>query len=291
MAMNNIALTAGMQANLFNLQQTSKLMEQTQLRLSTGKRVNSALDDPINYFAALGHTNRAADLTLRKDEMTEAVQTIKAADKGIESITDLINQAKTLAQSALSATTSTAASNYVTQFNEIRQQINDLAIDGGYRGNNLLTDDTTSAELSVKFNEDGTAALDIVGFDARVVDSGTESDIAIGAVTASQWIQGDGTDFTIMSTGIEADIDELDTAINTLRSESSELATNLGIITARQEFTDGMIQTLREGANNLTNADMNEEGANMLMLQTRQALGTTALSLASQAAQSVLRLF
>jgi flagellin-like hook-associated protein FlgL len=291
MGINNIALTAGMQANLFNLQHTSKLMEQTQLRLSTGKRVNSALDDPLNYFAALGHTNRAADLTLRKDEMGEAVQTIKAADKGIESITDLINQAKTLAQSALSATTSTAAANYVTQFNEIRQQINSMAVDSGYKGNNLLTDDTTSAELSVKFNEDGTAALDIAGFDARVVDSGTASDIAIGYVTTAQWVSGDGTDFTIQSTGIEADIDELDTAINTLRSESSELATNLGIITARQEFTDGMIQTLREGANNLTNADMNEEGANMLMLQTRQALGTTALSMASQAAQSVLRLF
>jgi flagellin-like hook-associated protein FlgL len=52
-----------------------------------------------------------------------------------------------------------------------------------------------------------------------------------------------------------------------------------------------MINTLEDGAAKLTEADMNEEGANMLMLQTRQALGTTSLSLASQAAQSVLRLF
>ena len=76
-----------------------------------------------------------------------------------------------------------------------------------------------------------------------------------------------------------------------LRTESSKLSNNLGIITARQEFTQGMINVLRDGAAGLTNADMNEEGANMLMLQTRQALGTTSLSLASQAAQSVLRLF
>ena len=52
-----------------------------------------------------------------------------------------------------------------------------------------------------------------------------------------------------------------------------------------------MINVLESGANNLVNADMNEEGANMLMLQTRQALGTSSLSIASQAAQSVLRLF
>jgi flagellin-like hook-associated protein FlgL len=129
MAVNQISLTAGMQANLFNLQATAKLMEQTQLRLSTGKRVNSALDDPINYWAALGHMQRASDLSVRKDEMSEAIQTVKAADSGIESIVNLIQQAKTLAQSALSATTSAAAENYATMFNEVRQQINDMAID------------------------------------------------------------------------------------------------------------------------------------------------------------------
>jgi flagellin-like hook-associated protein FlgL len=290
MAVNQISLTAGMQANLFNLQATAKLMEQTQLRLSTGKRVNSALDDPINYWAALGHMQRASDLSVRKDEMSEAIQTVKAADEGIESIVNLIQQAKTLAQSALSATTSSAAENYATMFNEVRQQINDMAIDSGYKGSNLLTSDT-NAELTVKFNEGGSATLDIIGFEARIVDEGTNSQIHFDSVITSNWVTGDGTDFYINQTNIESDIDDLDTSISTLRSEASELATNLSIITERQQFTDGMIQTLTEGANALTNADMNEEGANMLMLQTRQALGTTALSLASQAAQSVLRLF
>jgi flagellin-like hook-associated protein FlgL len=290
MAINQISLTAGMQANLFNLQATAKLMEQTQLRLSTGKRVNSALDDPINYWAALGHMQRASDLSVRKDEMSEAIQTVKAADTGIESIVNLIQQAKTLAQSALSATTSSAAENYANMFNEVRQQINDMAIDSGYKGSNLLTSDT-NAELTVKFNEGGSATLDIIGFEARIVDEGTNSQIHFDSVVTTDWVTGDGTDFYINQTNIEADIDDLDTSISTLRSEASELATNLSIITERQEFTDGMIQTLTEGANTLTNADMNEEGANMLMLQTRQALGTTALSLASQAAQSVLRLF
>ena len=83
------------------------MMETTQTRLSTGKRVNSALDDPINFFAAQGHTQRANDLAMRKDEMSEAIQTIKAADNGISAITDMIASAKSLAQSAL-ATNSTA---------------------------------------------------------------------------------------------------------------------------------------------------------------------------------------
>jgi len=62
-------------------------------------------------------------------------------------------------------------------------------------------------------------------------------------------------------------------------------------VNTRMEFTSQMINTLTGGADKLTLADMNEEGANLLMLQTRQALSTTALSLSSQAAQSVLRLF
>ncbi len=83
----------------------------------------------------------------------------------------------------------------------------------------------------------------------------------------------------------------LDDALVTLRSESSKLSGNLSIITVRQEFSTNMINTLTEGSDKLTLADANEEGANMLMLQTRQTLSTTALSLSAQAAQSVLRLF
>ena len=90
---------------------------------------------------------------------------------------------------------------------------------------------------------------------------------------------------------ITASIDELDAARDTLRTEAKTLSSNLNIVNTRQDFTEGMINVLSDGAANLTLADMNKEGANMLMLQTRQALGTTSLSMASQAAQSVLRLF
>ncbi len=76
-----------------------------------------------------------------------------------------------------------------------------------------------------------------------------------------------------------------------LRTDATGLSNQLSTITIRQDFTDQMINTLEDGAANLTNADLNEEGANLLMLQTRQQLGTTSLSMASQAAQSILRLF
>ena len=103
MAIGEISLTAGMRSNLQALQNTSKLLDQTQRRLATGKKVNSALDNPTNFFAAQAHTNRAADLASLKDGMSEAIQVIKAADEGISSVTSMIEAAKGLAQAATTA--------------------------------------------------------------------------------------------------------------------------------------------------------------------------------------------
>jgi flagellin-like hook-associated protein FlgL len=271
---NQITLSSGMRASLFSLQNTSRLLEQTQYRLSTGKKINTSLDDPIKYFASVAHNQRADDLSARKDGMSESVQMIKAADSGIEAITNLISSAKSLANSALSSDDDTEITALKAQYDNIRDQIDTLAGDSGYKGVNFLKED----DHTVKFDEQGLSKLDITGFDA------TTTGLEITA--AGAW---DSTDEGKQL--IENDIALLDAATTTLRTEASTLASNLNVITARQDFTQKMVNTLTDGASNLVNADMNEEGANMLMLQTRQSLGTTSMSLASQAAQSVLRLF
>jgi flagellin len=276
MAMQPITLTSGMRANLVSLQNTNSLLETTQKRLASGKKVNSALDDPVAYFTAVNHEQRSSDLAARKDEMSEAVQTIKAGDAGISSINTLIAAAKSLATSALSAD-STTATTLMDQFNTVRTQIDEMAADSGYKGVNLLGGESVS--LTVKFDELGDSKLGISGFDA--------STSGLSITEGTGWVSGT----SVVASAIDTAIVALDDAKNTLRTQSSKLANNLSIITARQEFTQGMINVLKDGAASLTNADMNEEGANMLMLQTRQSLGTTSLSLASQAAQAVLRLF
>jgi flagellin len=283
MALSTISLTPGMRANLFSLQQTSKDFEVVQKRLSTGLRVNSALDDPINFFTAQEHRLRASDLAARKDGMSEAIQTIKAANVGVENINSLIAQAKSLAQSALSAT-STDASTFASQYSTVIDQINQMAADSSYKGINLLQ----AAELTIEFaSEAGKSTLKLTGFG----DTSTTFNISgldtEQSTKGSNWVSGT----TVNTATIQDSVDNLETARGELRVRSKTLSSSLSIITAREEFTAQMINTLGDGASKLTEADMNEEGANMLMLQTRQALGTTSLSLASQAAQGVLRLF
>lgn len=271
MALADVNLTSGMRSNLLQLQGTTKLIDRTQQRLSTGKEVNSALDNPTNFFASQAALNRATDFASRKDAMGEGIQTIQAANAGITAITSLVSAAKGLAEAALGSSSTVDRSSFAAQYDTIRTQIDTLASDSNYRGTNLLTGGT----LTVNFNENGTASLTVNGI------TGTNSGLSIGSAQ-SNW---SGTSsITAAQTGLAS-------AETSLRNASKSLAANLNIITTRQTFTDSMINTLQTGSDNLTLADMNQEGANMLMLQTRQSLGTTALSMSSQAAQSVLRLF
>lgn len=271
MALNDISLTGGMRSNLLQMQTTAKLIDRTQERLSTGKQVNSALDNPTNFFAAQAHMNRASDFSVRKDGMAEAIQNVKAADAGITAISSLVDAAKGLAEAALGTSSTVDRAAFAGQFSTLRTQIDTLATDSGYRGTNLLN----NQDLTVNFNEDASASLTVTAFTAT--STGLSIDDAAGSWATTDNIAAAQTD--------------LKQATDELRKQSKNLANNLNIITTRQTFTDNMIGTLKTGSDNLTLADMNQEGANMLMLQTRQSLGTTALSMSSQAAQSILRLF
>ncbi len=267
-----IALTAAMRSNLTSLQRTAANVDLTQGRLSTGKKVNSALDNPTNFFVAAAHTKKADDLNGRKDAMTEAIQAIKAADNGITGLKSLINAASGLVQSAYSATT-TDASTLQTQYSSIITQITKLVSDTTYKGTNFLT----NGSLSVAFNQDGTSTLTVSGFSADAA--------SLGLTTGTTAADFSGT------ANLDAAASQITVALTTISTQASVLASNLSVIQGRLDYTKDIVNTEKAGADNLTLADMNEESANMLALQTRQNLGISSLSMASQAAQSVLKLF
>ena len=462
--MSDISLTASMRSNLLSLQSTQSLMDMTQERLSTGKKVNSAIDNPSSYYTAQSLNNRASDLEALLDSMGQGIQTIKAANEAIETITSFAEQAKAIANSARdvasnfdkyaftskevsepvtgdviidaradmskfeldftgttatgtnfevyigdnaaekvtltgttaealaadavtklqglglnaelnedgtkitvsstdgsdiswvngattgmtkkdsaatkitltadtgknSATiaaaindTTTGAGNiavakadgkalsvysknsdneiriigaaaetlgmsgskkagdatavtqervdYAKQFNEILAQIDNVAKDASYKGVNLLQEN----DLTVIFNEDRTSKIEVKGVDA--------SSEGLGMSAAHNEWQKDSD--------IDASISQIEDAISKLRTMASDFGNNYSVVQTREEFTDNLINVLTEGADNLTLADMNEESANMLALQTRQQLAINSLSLASQASQSVLQLF
>lgn len=269
--MSDIVLGSAIRSNLLSLQNTQSLTDRTQLRLSTGRKVNSALDDANAFFASQGLDNRAGDLSRLLDGIGQAVQTIQAADEGIELITNLVEQAEGLANAARDAGVgSPEAIALEVDYDAVRTQIDQAIQDTGYRGINLLSGD----DLVVNFNEDASSSITVTGvtFDAA----------GVGLATAA--------DFTTNAT-LDASLAEIGTALTNLRSQARVFGSNLTTIQNREDFTKGIINNLLEGSDKLTLADQNEEGANLLALQTRQQLGVTSLSLASQAQQAVLSLF
>ena len=270
--MSDIVLSAGVRSNLLQLQQTSNLITQTQNRLATGKRVNSALDNPVNFFSAQSLSARANDLNSLLDNMSTAINTIQAANNGLSAITKLIQSAQALTTQAQQSTDTTVRKGLATQFTALLTQISNLAADAGLNGINLLNGDN----LTVKLNETNTSTVTITG-----VNDGANGALGINAA-ANNWAAT--SDINLAST-------ELTAALSTVRSQAQALSSNLQTVQVRQDFTKAMVNTLNTGSDDLTLADTNEEGANLLALQTRQQLSSTALSLAAQADQNVLRLF
>ncbi|HOW55045.1 MAG TPA: hypothetical protein PLR60_10370 [Syntrophorhabdaceae bacterium] len=161
---------------------------------------------------------------------------------------------------------SSELSAYQDEYNELRAQLTTLARDSFYKGTNLLS----GSNMTVRFEN---STLTVNGFSALASGLG---------ITEAAWTTGGS---------IDGDLALLEDALDRLREESSNMSNNLSIISARFDFSTSMINVLTEGSDKLTLADTSEEGANMLMLQTRQSLSMNALSLAAQAAQSVLQLF
>jgi flagellin-like hook-associated protein FlgL len=317
--MAEVSLSSGIRTTLSSLSDTAKQLETTTDRLSTGKKVSTAVDNPTNYFAAENYNDRANALESRLDGMSEAIQQITAADNGITNIRGFLSQMKGIVNDALSNTEADDRDALGKQFNELILQVRDMAKDSSYGGINLVYD---NASTTVQFNERiGNSTLTIQGFNISA-NSGA-LDETTGEITASSVTGGDYTGYGISldvndgdivgiksygktetsASGHEVNwggtdyqeslasvIEQIEDVEGALKTQASKLATNLAVITQRQEFTNEAINILEVGADNLTLADMNEEGAKLLALQTASSLGVQSMSMASEQASNVLRI-
>jgi len=445
----DVTLSSATRSNLLSLQNTASLTATNQNRLSTGKKVNSALDNPVNFFTASALSDRSSALNGLLDGISNGVQTIQAASKGIDSVTNLVKSLQSTVKQAqadaasnrpklvaadlslnstafpvssskrdialnktLVGTAPTAAqtddpdtagnqatngsvgiaaatagtnknaiqikagsttytfnfsststvrdlvnsinasgiatasiddsgklniagsgsdaltiqagltadatgvftadatagagnantllfgsttsnvgiaaagnssvrSNLVKQFNDLRDQIDQLAKDSGFNGTNLLAGD----KLSIVFNEKTGASQNKLDIQGNVLSA---SNLGVG-----KFVEGTATsgDFNVQNdTDLGKAADALTNSLSSLRSLSSTLGSNLSVVQTRQDFTKQVSDILTTGSGNLTNADLNEEAANSNALSTRQSLGISALSLANQANQGILKL-
>ena len=271
--MADITLSAAQRNTVLQLQNTVNLVNRTNDRLSTGLRVASPIDDARVFFEAQALSNRANDFSERRDAIDQGVSAVSGALEATTSIEALVRQADGIATAARSAT-GTELTALENQFNEVLNQIDDIAADTTFQGLNLING--TGSTLDVQFSNLTTSVLSIASVDLRTNTTGL--DISSAA------------DFSLTSV-LDATAQEIDAALTTLAGEAQALGSNVGILQTRLEFTDNQVNVLQGAADKLTLADITEEGANLVALQTRQQLGISALAFAGQSEQSVLSLF
>jgi flagellin len=287
--MAEVTLSSGIRDALLTIQRTTQQASEAQVRLATGKKVNTAIDNPLNYFTAAGLNDRANDLALLQDAMGQAAKTIEAASSGIDGITKLLQTAQGLANSAAASSDAGTRASLQAQVATLFAQADELMKNSGYNGINLLNGNT----LTVKFDTSATTSTLGVRTAAAANGTGalTSTNLGLNPASGGTLVWTNGASDTIGDAAIQRMLTSLSGAIATLRAEASGLGANQAIVKTRQDFTMSMINHLKTGADNLILADTNEEGAKLISLNTRGQLAQTSLSLASQREQGVLRLF
>lgn len=290
---NEVTLSSSIRSNLLTLQNTGTVVDRTNARLSSGQKVSSAIDDAVAYFQAKGLSDRAADLTGRKDGIDQGISSLKAAITGLENVEKILVQMKGVALSAKSAN-KTDRANLATQFKTLSEQMNNLVNDTSYQGLNLVN--ATSSNIKVQFSDKENAFLKVDGVNVQTSTlAGLQNLKSSGMVTGLAGTQWSAVATTSASSPTVSVFDNvikaLDSAITKVRSNTKNLGTNVALLQTRLDFTKSYVNNLTEGSNKLTLADLNEEGANLVSLRTRQQLGIQALSFAGQQEQGVLSLF
>ena len=169
MGLSDITLTSGLSFSLLSLKKTAKQMEQVHERLSSGKKVNSSLDNPTNFFIAQQLKNQADDLTQVQQNITESIQTIKTAANGITGVIQLVNQMKAVVDSARNTTDPQAKSALAASYDELYAQLNYMVSDSSYRGLNVIGDNDPSLlgwkadDLPVSLNPNGSSEYIVEG--------------------------------------------------------------------------------------------------------------------------------
>lgn len=261
---NDISLTSGMRSNLLQLQGTGSLMDRTQNRIATGKKVNSSLDSPVAFFAAKALTDRAGDMASLKDAMGQAISTIKQADQGITSITNLAQSAKGLTSSALAKMSNSAddvayRSALASQFNTLMQQISDVAVDSDYGGRNLLLGSgavhaATTASLT-------TATSNLQGITSPAVTNVQSTDVGKDITVTVEAIAGGTAAYTTNATQLAAAGTAVGinitgvtglTAAGTLRVTSTDMQDGTTKLTFSQYNSGGTAVANRTGTVDVT---------------------------------------
>ncbi len=318
----SISLSASLRSGVNALQDIESVFAITNNRLQTGKKVNSALDNANSYFQAAGFRKESRDLSGLLEKLILGKNTIDKAAKALDASSKLVESVQALARTALASTDSATRNRLGADIAGLLTQGTRLIRDSAFDGKGVLVTDSTTGvvvagtltapvktagTLTLQTSTDATNFTSIVvnpadvRFGSTVADGGLGLGVAANGFTltgvgtsAASFAATAATTFDVGVAG-DANLNALltasTTALSGLQARAAVVATQASVVDIRVQFNKDSSRILNSSADSLTLADINEEGANLTTLQTRQQLAVQALSLASRSDQAILRLF
>lgn len=309
-------LGAGQQSALLFLQQIGQQEAVTTERLDTGRKVNSAADDPAAFFRAQALDQRTADLLARKADIDQGIQTVQTALDATSAVGGLLQQLQGVLQAARSGSLSQRSA-ATRRFDALGTQLGELVKDASYQGLNLLA--STAASAAIQFSERTAATLVISGYDLVATSGGGRSlftqtatfrpdgSFIFSAVVGDAGLAAQASGFSQLdlaegtaaggvfpssaaSAIFAGAASRIDRAIGQLNAVSQALGLNVALLQTRAGFNTAEAATLQQAGDALTLADLDAEAANSQALALRQQLGIQALAGAGQGSQAILTL-
>jgi flagellin len=338
---SGILLSGGLRSSVNSLTDIGAQISTANSRLSTGKKVNTALDNPGTYFLAKGFETESGNLKALLDNQNLALSSITKATDAFSNITKLTQSVQALVKQAQSLvnTDATNRDNIGGQIRSLFNQIDSIQRDASFNGSNILASASGTAALTATFGNSAafvaSTALNVITNTASTAAAQTTVKVAtanadinsatgifsnvgvgvingasvaasttgltwtsVGAVGATIVDGTTGTTYTAGNfTGVTGDtklgvlLTTVTQALVNLTVAASATATQATVLQIRQSFTQNSSRTAQSANESLILADLNEEGAALTSLQTRQSFAVTSLQLAGQADKAILRLF
>jgi len=267
----SVNTNTGAMIALQNLNITNKALEKTQLRITTGLKVNGPKDDAATYAIAQTMRGEIAGYNSVKTALAGGESTVNVAIEAGKSIADLLIEMKAKVVQANQAGLDSASRSAIhNDFDALRQQISTIVSTAEFNGTNLIF--SSAADLSVLSTVDGST----IAVSAQKMDGST---LGISALALTS------------SSGASAALTAIDSAIVSVNQKLANLGSSAKRLEVQSDFATKLIDILKAGVGNLVDADLAEESANLQALQIKQQLGVQALGIANQSPQTILSLF
>ena len=304
--MNSIKTNAAAMTALSSLQNTNKMLEATQNRISTGYKVSTATDNAAYWSIATTMRSDNKALGTVQDALGLGAAKVDVTYTALEATIGVVDEIK--AKLVAAREPGVDRNKIQDEIGELQSQLQAIADSASFSGENWLSVDSSAAsydsskEIVASFTRTGTGvsvetiAIDITGielFDANdqsgIIDS-TFTTTGAGAVTVSLF-NLDVSDAALDNTDVDDLISNVDAKLAALTSSASDLGATKKRIDTQTDFVASLIDAIERGVGVLVDADMTKESTKLQALQTQQQLGVQSLSIANSSAQNILSLF